>query len=71
MHCEITLESVPGNQPVLSNEGIISSSVKQKETLMGFKRLFGRRHHKPYGFRRNPMSICCLCYVMLYVQIEK
>ena len=26
---------------------------------------FERRHHKPYGFRRNPISICCLCYVYL------
>jgi len=26
-------------------------------------RLFGRRHHKPYGFRRYTMSICCLCNV--------
>ena len=30
--------------------------------LIGY---FGRRHHKPYGFRRNPMSICCLCNVYL------
>jgi len=22
-------------------------------------RLYGRRHHKPYGFRRNPISSCC------------
>ena len=39
-------------------------------------RLFGRRHHKSYGFRRNTISICCLCIIKychfkVYVHIEK
>jgi len=37
---------------------------------------FGRRHHKPYGFRRNPIpSVVYVmfnyCHVTVYVQIEK